>query len=622
MKTRTTSPFILIKLALVLICALFTTGLFAADKTADEKHLQGKKNFDAYCASCHLGAMPEAPLVSALKLYPPERIITSLESGVMSTQGIAFSKLEKHNLAYYLTGKIFTKVKTETHFSCKETNIPTPILSLPISWNGFGGNMSSTRFMQHENTFTKANINKLSLKWAFAFPETTRVRSQPIVTPQMTFIGSQEGIIYALDTETGCAHWQFEADAEVRGALFLLPTPNETSKTLFFGDFKANVYALDAQSGKLLWKSNISNHPLATITGSIIADQERVYIPLSSTEVIAAARPNYPCCTFRGTFVALNRKDGSMLWTTYTTEKPEYTHNSSVGTKQYGPSGAPIWSSPTLDKKRGLIYVTTGQNYSSPATTTSDAALALDVITGEIKWSTQVTKNDAWNGACISKRPNCPKEDGPDFDLGASPMLVTDKLGKDRVVIGQKSGMVYALDPDKGGKILWQTRLGSGGTMGGVHWGMSADQTQIYVGISDLPTNNPYSVGKAQPGVNALDIQTGKRNWHYTPPFVCPKNSKFRCFNGISAAVSSSPNLVYAGGLDGMLRVLASDSGKPLWEFDTTQAIKTNNGIKGFGGAIESDGPVIANGKLFITSGYDKWGETPGNLLLVFSLAP
>ena len=360
---------------------------------------------------------------------------------------------------------------------------------------------------------------------------------------------------------------------------------------------------------------------MATVTGSVIADKDKVYVPVSSSEIIAAARTNYKCSTFRGAFVALDRKTGKKIWTTYTTEEPKITGKNSDGVDQYGPSGAPIWSSPTFDKKRGLIYVATGQNYSSPATGTSDAAIAIDMKNGEIKWVTQVTKNDAWNGACIAKRPNCPKEDGPDFDIGASPMLVTDNEGVDRLIIGQKSGMVYALNPDNNGKILWQKRLGSGGTMGGVHWGMSSNGEQVYVGISDLPTRNKYAVGEKQPGLNAIDLETGERIWQYTPPFLCPKDGKFRCFNGISAAVSSSPGLIYAGTLDGMFRIFDAVKGKVLWEFDTTPAIKASNGIEGFGGAIESDGPVIADGKVFVTSGYDKWGETPGNLLLVFSLA-
>jgi len=594
--------------------------ILAAEVSVDTMLSEGEKHFQVFCSSCHLGAMLEAPKLEALRLYPPSRIVEALESGVMSTIGLSMSKQDKQNVAFYLTGELAEDNRQETHFSCPDKKVSTPKLNIAASWNGWGAEQANTRYQQYETEITPKNVQDLKLKWAFAFPQATRVRAQPVVTPQMTYIGSQEGIVYALDTETGCAHWQYQAESEVRGAVYLHHDESGIPNTLLFGDFKANVYALDAQTGALLWRSNIAYHQLATVTGSVIADKHRVYVPLSSTEVIPAARPDYACCTFRGGLVALDIETGQTVWTTYTTDESQPTGENSVGTKQFGPSGAPIWSGPTLDAKRGLIYATTGQNYSSPATATSDAVLAIDINNGEIKWVTQVTKDDAWNGACVRKTPNCPEENGPDFDIGASAMLVTDKSGKDRLIIGQKSAMVYALDPDHRGKILWQLRLGSGGTMGGVHWGMSSDGQQVYAGVSDLPTNNPYKEGKPQPGLNAIDLVTGKRRWHYAPPNICNKEDKYQCFNGISAAVSSSPGLVYFGGLDGMFRIVDESSGEVLWEFNTKQNIATSNGVQGYGGAIEADGPVIANGLVFVTSGYDKWGEAPGNLLLVFSL--
>jgi polyvinyl alcohol dehydrogenase (cytochrome) len=607
-------------LGLLLSLMASSASSFAVEAPIDAMFSAGEKHFQTYCAGCHLGAMPEAPKVDALRLYPSSRIVEALESGVMSTVGLSLSKKDKQQVAYYLTGKLVEENRQDTHFSCQENAVITPKLNVAASWNGWGSKASNARYQHQETLLSPANVKDLKLKWAFAFPQATRVRAQPVVTPQMTYIGSQEGIIYALDTETGCAHWQYQAESEVRGAVYLHHDDKGVPKALLFGDFKANVYALDAQTGALLWRSNVAYHTLATVTGSVIADQHKVYIPISSSEVIPAARPDYECCTFRGGLVALDIDTGQNIWTTYTTEEPKPTGESSVGTKQFGPSGAPIWSGPTLDAKRGLIYATTGQNYSSPATGTSDSVLAIDTNNGEIKWVTQVTKDDAWNGACIRKTPNCPKENGPDFDIGASAMLVTDKSGKDRLIIGQKSAMVYALDPDNKGKILWQLRLGSGGTMGGVHWGMSSDGQNVYAGVSDLPTNNPYKVGEPQPGLNAIDLVTGVRRWHYTPPNICSKEDKYQCFNGISAAVSSSPGLVYFGGLDGMFRITDEASGEVLWEFNTKQEIETSNGVKGYGGAIESDGPVIANGEVFVTSGYDKWGEAPGNLLLVFSI--
>lgn len=618
MKLNMNKP-ILARIPFILASVIFySSGLFAADETM---HQQGLQDFNTYCASCHLGAMPEAPVVASLKLYPAARIVETLESGAMSTIGMALSNKQKHQIAFYLTGKktVDNPAKAKL-LTCKDQGITRPTLTASASWNGWGGQSSNVRHQKNESLLTTKNIHDLALKWAFAFPNATRVRSQPIVTPQMTFIGSQAGTIYALDTDTGCLHWDFQAIGEVRGAIYLHNDKSGSPRSLFFGDLKSNVYAIDAQTGRQLWQSKADSHPMAAITGSVMADLNNVYVPVSSLEIIAAAQPSYECCTFSGALVAFDIETGKQVWKTRTTETPKSTGKSSVGTNQYGPSGAPIWSGPTLDAKRALIYVTTGQNYSSPATDTSDSVLAINVKDGKIKWVTQVTKGDAWNGACMRKTANCPEEDGPDFDIGASAMLVADKAGKDWLIIGDKSGMVYALDPDNNGKILWQRRVGSGGTMGGVHWGMSTDGEKIYVGISDLPTNNRYSVGEPQPGLKALLLQTGELIWQYQPPFNCPKDGKFMCFNGISAAVSSSPGLVYAGSLDGMLHIVDAKKGEVLWQFNTKQDINTINGIKGFGGTIESDGPVIVNGELFITSGYDKWGEAPGNLLMVFSL--
>ncbi|TRY33786.1 PQQ-binding-like beta-propeller repeat protein [Aliiglaciecola sp. M165] len=600
----------------------FISTYASASPALDERDKKlGQQAFDAYCKACHMGALPEAPKTAALELYPPSRIVESLESGVMSTQGMQLSRAEKRQIAFFLTGKRADSASVvPTMLACSSAKKDSMPKSSETIWNGWGNDHNNSRHQSNESKLTTNNVKNLSLQWAVSFPDATRVRSQPLVTKKITYIGSQSGTIYALDTDTGCLHWQFEASAEVRSALYMQHDEVGSPKALLFGDFKTNVYAIDPLSGQLRWKKHIGYHPVATITGSLIADQEKVYVPLSSMEVIPAARSDYECCTFRGSLVALDIETGEQRWTSYTTEPPTLRGKNSAGAFQYGPSGAPIWSSPTIDIKRGLIYVGTGQNYSSPATGTSDAILAIDILDGKRRWVSQVTQNDAWNGGCVRKTANCPKENGPDFDIGASPILSSDDKGREWLIVGQKSGLVYGLDPDQQGKVIWTTRVGSGGTMGGVHWGMSAAHQDVFVGVSDLPTNNPYKKGEPKPGVAKLNLSDGQIKWHYSPPNVCKKGSKYMCFNGISAAVSSSPGLVYFGGLDGMFRILAADDGKLLWEFNTKQSIWTVNGVKGFGGSIEADGPVIADGKVFVTSGYDKWGEAPGNLLLVFSL--
>jgi polyvinyl alcohol dehydrogenase (cytochrome) len=595
----------------VALVGLWLTSL--ATVQADEL-IDAGKIFQTNCAACHLGALPEAPKVEALKLYPPQRIVKALESGLMSTAGMALSRAEKRAVAEFLTGKtVAGSSNNATTYTCKSTGLDLPEAMSTLAWNGWGGKTGNRRHQDNDPGISPDNVTDLKLKWAFAFPDATRVRSQPTITQDMVYIGSQAGIVYAIDAETGCVHWEYLAKAEVRGALFL------QQDTLLFGDLDGSAYALDAQSGELKWRTKVHPSPLAVITGSVIADEKKVYVPVSSLEIIPAARVDYECCSFRGAVVAIDIQSGKKVWTTFTVDVPKPTYKTSAGTQQHGPSGAPVWSGPTLDVKRNLLYATTGQNYSTPATGTSDAVLAMDLSSGEIKWVTQVTKDDAWNGACSRNTPNCPKEDGPDYDIGASAMLSTAENGKQLLIIGQKSGMVYALDPDAKGKIVWKRRVGSGGTMGGVHWGMSTDNQKVYVGVSDLPTKNPYNVGEPHPGLHGLDLQTGKFIWRTELPNVCPKERKFLCFPGISAAVSSSPNLVYAGGLDGMFRIFSAAKGEILWEYDTKQAVSTINGVKGFGGSIESDGPVIANGNIYLTSGYDKWAEAPGNVLMVFS---
>ena len=588
---------------------------------AEDSELQtGKKMFEAHCLVCHSGAIPEAPKVEALKLYPPERIVESLNSGIMSVQALMLSNQDMRDVAYYLTGKrVEPKKPVVVQNMCGE-DLPIDHQARTAGWASWGGPAGNQRYQSTEAALNSANVAGLELKWAFGFNATTRVRSQPTVSGNTVYIGSQEGTVYALDIESGCVHWTFKADAEVRGAIAYLAESGDRSSVLLFGDFKANAYSIDAATGELLWKTKVHEHPLATITGSVVADEQRVYVPVSSSEVVPAARSDYPCCTFRGALVAVNLADGSKAWRTDTTPEPKKLGKNSVGADWFGPSGAPIWSSPTLDHKRGVVMVTTGQNYSSPATGTSDAVIAMDTADGKIRWVSQVWENDAWNGGCSRKTANCPKENGPDFDIGASVVMVKTKGGKELLFAGQKSGIVYALDPDQEGKILWQKRVGRGGTMGGVHWGMSSDGERLYVGISDLPTNNPYAEGDPQPGLHALDPANGEFIWRRLFSNTCPSGLKFMCFQGISAAVSSSPGLLFSGGLDGKLRAVDSGNGKVLWEHNTHRSYTTVNGVEGFGGAIESDGPVVVNGRVLVTSGYDKWGEMPGNVLLVFSL--
>lgn len=607
--------------ATALLCGLSTNLAAQQEDTDAAAHSAGAADYSLLCAGCHDGAMLEAPQRNALALYTPRRIVESLESGVMAVQGMPLTRKQKRDVAFFLTGERFDDLQTTaTTFACTPSRASDAPLSQPPIWNGWGAGLDNARYQANEQILNSDNVGSLELKWGFAFPGATRSRSQPLVTPEAVFIGSQEGVVYALDAQNGCPLWSFKADAEVRAAPILDLDENGRPESLLFGDFSANAYALDAQTGELRWKTRVHKHRLATLTGSTAVHDGIMVVPVSSLEIIAASRTEYSCCSFRGAVVGLDVATGQILWTHFTTPPPRPTVENTAGTQMQGPSGAPVWSGITIDTKRNLVYATTGENYSSPATDTSDAVFAIDLVSGVRQWVTQVTPNDAWNGACSRRAPNCPEENGPDYDLGASALLATTREGRDLVIAGSKSGMSYALDPDNGGAIVWETRVGSGGTMGGIHYGMSSDGDGLFVGVSDLPTNNPYNVGEGHPGIHRLDLASGEIDWRNDLPNVCG-DVKFLCFQGISAAVSSSPGLIFAGGLDGILRAFDADSGEILWEVNTVQEYGDINGVRGFGGAIEADGPVIANGSVYVTSGYEKWGEQPGNMLLVYGLA-
>ncbi len=577
----------------------------------------GEALYQQHCAACHgADAAVEAPSRSALSLQPSEAIIAALTSGVMKQQASALTKLEKRLVAEFVgspTG--------ENALSNAQANRCTGRLQLtsrPL-WNRWGNNLRNSRFQTRERAgIGYGNAGKLKLKWAFGIPGGSRARSQPAVTKEALFFGSQSGIVYALNPQTGCIWWTFEAEAEVRNAPTIGIDRNGHPDLLYFGDFNANVYAVEAETGRLVWQKSVRDHPVGTITGSVTHYRGRLYVPMSSTEVVSAFNPDYECCTFRGGLLAIRADDGSKVWRFQTVDEPRKTGQNSAGSDQFGPSGAPIWSTPTIDRKRGLIYVGTGENYSSPANDKSDSIIALDLATGAVRWKQQTVEGDAWNGACgqFGSKVNCPQEDGPDFDFGAPPILTTLANGKDVILAGQKSGMIYAMDPDAAGKILWQARAGMGGFNGGVHWGMATDGKTLFVGIADTPGNR-FAVGPPRQGLHAYDAETGKPLWSRLEPNICEER-EHKCMTALSAPPTIAGGVIYAGALNGIMRAYSAADGTPLWTTDTRREYKTVNGVVGRGGSIDSSGPVVAGGLLLVNSGYDKFGQIPGNVLLAY----
>lgn len=576
----------------------------------------GSTLYDRTCASCHNGGNDRAPGRDALRSMSADRVLAAMETGPMISMAVRLSTADRRAIAEFVSGKPIGQplVTTPPAKAMCAGEIFTPAAA---SWTGWGADASNTRF-QPTPGIAAADVPRLKVKWAFAFPGDIQAYSQPTIAGGRVFVGSPGGKVYSLDAKTGCVHWFFDAEAGVRSAVTL------ANNAVFFGDAKANVYAVNSATGKQLWKTKADAFPVAGITGSPVVHNGRVYIGIRSGEEAAGADPKYECCRFRGSLVALDAATGKQVWKTYLVDEPKRTTKNKAGAQLWAPSGVAVWSTPAIDTRRNIVYITTGNNYTDPATRLSDAFVALDLNSGKILWSRQMTPKDAYTSACrLPDKTNCAESNGPDFDFGSSPILVTLANGRRALVAGQKSGVVWAVDPDNQGEVLWQTRVAKGGTAGGVQWGSAVDQNNVYVAVSDIGrimltyTTSTDADPKQGGGMFALRLDNGERVW-YTPPEPC--GNKPRCSPAQSAAVSAIPGVVFSGSEDGHLRAYAAAGGTVLWDFDTAQTFETVNGVPGHGGSIDGPGAAIGGGMLFVNSGYPTAGGLPGNVLLAFSV--
>jgi len=582
----------------------------------------GEQLYRQHCAQCHDGPIPGAPQRIVFSMLGPDNVLQALTEGVMKMQADALSSVEKKLLAEHLGESELSAGKSEPLWFCSADPASETRERGEGAVPRWGATPGNTRFIDAPTAqLEKDQVSRLKLKWSFVYPNATRARSQPTVHNGAVYVGSQDGTVYALDLYTGCVRWTYRAEAEVRSSVVIGAGDGKGEGRLFFGDFRGNVYSISAKDGALQWKMSLEDHPDLTITGSPSLHDKLLYVPMSSREWATAANPGYSCCTFRGGVAAINVEDGSRVWTTYTIDKPVRTGEFNAnGQARWAPSGVPVWNSPTIDVKRNRLYVGTGENYSSPATKTSDAVIAMDLTTGEIQWIYQATSGDAWNLACnLDGGTNCPKEDGPDFDIGASPILLQLANGKELVLAGQKSGVVFALDPEKNGELLWRRKIGAGGFLGGVHWGMAGYGDTLYAPIADKPMGK-HSGGERNPGLFSLDANTGEINWYSRTHNRCGPDAHPACDPSLSAAITAIPGVVFAGGLDGYLRAFDSRDGSILWEYATDREFETGYGARGYGGSIESDGPLVVEGHVLINSGYSFGGQIPGNVLLAFTV--
>ncbi len=590
----------------------------------------GKAVYDRACASCHdHPGVTRAPAFAALKGMRYGTIHYALTEGKMQAQGAGLTVAERASLIDFLVGRGVTDDRWEQRMMCSADRRAVDLRASPTV-AGFGFDLQNQRRLTRRQAgLATADFPRLELAWALAFPNATTMRAQAAIVGKTVFLPvSDYGHLYAIDIshDRPCFKWVYRNDIPLRTGVAYGTLPGSGRKVLVFGDIAPLVHMIDAQTGKEIWRQSVRLTSLSNGTGTPFLYKDRVYVPLSASEINFGADPNHECCKTHGAVFALDAATGRIIWAAHTMQDARPVRDRGDGKMLWGPSGAPIWSSPAIDEKRGLLYVGTGEATSEPAEPTTDAILAIDLATGAIRWHFQATQNDIFLTGCMRNRHglNCPKYGVfLDGDFGASVVLAHRPGGRDVLLAGQKTSALFALDPDTG-RLIWSRSFGPGSVLGGIHWGLAYDGTRVFAPVSVLPGRD----GRPGPGqiaaLHAVEVDTGKVDWSFIAQPDCSGDRRERVKNcaggiGLSGAATVIDGAVVVGSLDGFLRAFDTRTGERLFQYDTARAFDTLNGVPGHGGAIDNASIVAANGYLFVNSGYGLMaGQTPGNVFLAF----
>ncbi|MBK7519469.1 MAG: PQQ-binding-like beta-propeller repeat protein [Gammaproteobacteria bacterium] len=574
----------------------------------------GAAIYAARCASCHdrpTDRIPPRGYISLLR--SPEAVVETLRRGSMQPQAAGLGAGEIDAVAEFITAKKLgaaPAVKVDPAANRCASSAP-PLRARGATWNGWGGDHENKRYVAAPGLSVR-ELPRLKPKWAFALPG-SMAWGQAVIVGGRLFTASHGGTIYSLDARSGCTYWAVETNTVVRTTVSVGALPRSSAPArfaVFYGELETGiVHARDAESGALLWSTKVDEHPFVRLTAAPVLHADRLYVPVSSMEeVTAGASGLYPCCSFRGSIVALDTASGRMVWKAHAiTDEPRPTKVNSDGTRMFGPAGAAIWSTPTVDAKRGLVYAGTGNSYTEVETEVSDALVAFDMRTGERKWVSQVLKGDNSIVNCGGRvTGNCPNPEGPNLDFGSSPILRTLKNRKPVIVVGNESGIVYAFDAANRGKQLWQHEVGLPPGEGSLLGGQAADEDTVYAAsFQRAPVEEVYEEGHVftplpRGALTALDLRTGKRRWQIEAPEVSCAWGSEGCSHGQRAAVTAIPGAVFSGALDGHIRAYAARDGAVLWDFDAGQAMESVNGVKAGGGPIAEGGQTIVDGILYV----------------------
>lgn len=540
----------------------------------------------------------------------------------------AFGALLVVPFALFMTG-----CKQEPAVVTCNTTIDT---ASPVLNSGFGFNLFNTR--NQASGITAANVDRLALDFTLVEPGIKERRGAPAVTQQAIYFHVPSGV-KAVDRVSGCQYWSANVPGRVRSAsVTMFEEPTLKKRLVAVGTFSGEVYALDAKTGAVVWKKDLKHFPNHMITGGLQYHNGRLIVPLATSTVILAATM-VECCTSHGAVVALNTANGNELWRFNGTENAQ-----AVNLTHRAPNGVSIWSTPVIDTVRNQIIFGTSQNLTQPVTEYADSIVALDFNSGAVKWHYKSVQDDAYNATCDIDIKLVNFCDGPDHDWDViTPVLTRNSSGADVIVGADKSGKIFSLRPTNG-DVIWENRVGTGGKLGGVHWGLAVDASKVYVGMADVTAAKASTIDSilqsdllgltsihvpmiqvpnAMPGLYALDKDTGDMVWEYHDTHL----HKGQVVDSIySAALAVTNDVLFAGSLDGVLKAFRTSDGQPVWSYDTAVSVKDKYGRTGNGGTIESVGPVIAGNNVLLGSGYNTFGGTnefqagPGNALFVFRL--
>ncbi|WP_397401079.1 PQQ-binding-like beta-propeller repeat protein [Phenylobacterium sp.] len=625
-------------LAAAFAVALTWVGSAAAqDDTARQLPHPGQAVYRANCAACHDNPeQTRSPAKSTLGSMSYQVLSFALTKGKMQAQAAALSEADRGNLINYLTGRSTATLDAWSKpMMCGASRIPVDLKPTP-SISTFGFDARNTRTLTARQAgLTTAQLSKLDLAWAIAFPDATMIRAQPAVVGNTLFLPVAEAsAMYAFDVSDRtkpCIKWIYNSP----GGAPLRSSPgfgviSDGRSVLAFSGLDSTVHVVDAATGKAIWTKNVAAYSYSLTTGTPRVLKDRIIVPVSQFEIMQAADNAVTCCTNHGFVLSLNPKTGDQQWRYDTMPDAQPIRDRGDGKMLYGPSGAPIWNSPVVDEARGLVFFGTGEANSPPAHHNTNALIAIRLSDGKEVWSHQATANDIFNAGCGPKpRPNqfnCVSDTVyRDVDFGAS--LIRGKLkdGREMVFAGQKSGTVWAMHPDTG-KVIWRRDIGTGAPNGGIHWGIAYKDDTVFVPVAQigrpLPGGEPIDPG-LQRGMYAVDARTGAIKWHYTvmPDCANGRDKKApRCDRnyGFSGAPTIVDGAIIQGSLDGRLFALDLKTGREIWTFDTLRDYATLNGVPGKGGSIDAASIVAVNGLLLSGSGYGMFGQAPGNVLLAF----